>query len=107
VLSAYRALIALRGTLPALQVGSFRWVVRARDDVLAYRRDAPGESVLVAINLGSEPVSVPFGDPATAALTWRPLYTTDSSAMGRLPLEGVAFRLAAHEAVILRAELSG
>jgi alpha-glucosidase len=107
VLSAYRALIALRGTLPALQVGSFRWVVRARDHVLAYRRDAPGESVLVAINLGSEPVSVPFGDPATAALTWRPLYTTDPSGTGRLPLEGVAFRLAAHEAVILRAELSG
>ena len=40
VLSAYRALLALRRTLPALQTGSFRWVVRARDEVLAYRRDA-------------------------------------------------------------------
>ena len=107
VLSAYRALLALRRTLPALQTGSFRWVVRARDDVLAYRRDAPGESVLVAINLGPEPVSVPFGDPATAALTWQPLYSTDPSAAGRRPLEGVTLRLAGHEAVILRADLNG
>ena len=57
------------GRCSPLQVGSFRWVIRARDGVLAYRRDAPGEAVLVAINLGAEPVSVAFGDPATAALT--------------------------------------
>ena len=43
VLSTYRRLLALRRTLPALQVGSFRWVVRARESVLAYRRDAAGE----------------------------------------------------------------
>jgi alpha-glucosidase len=88
VLSAYRELLALRRTLPALQAGSFRWVIRARDEVLAYRRDAPGESVLVAINLGAEAMSVPFGDPATAALTWEPVYSTDPAAAGRRPLEG-------------------
>jgi alpha-glucosidase len=106
VLSAYRALLALRRTLPALQTGSFRWVVRARDEVLAYRRDAGGESILVAINLGPEPVSVPFGDPATAALTWEPVYSTDAKAAGRRPLDGVVLRLAGHEAVILRATVA-
>jgi alpha-glucosidase len=106
VLSTYRALLALRRTLPALQAGSFRWVVRARDEVLAYRRDANGESILVAINLGPEPVSVPFGDPATAALTWTPLYSSDPAAAGRRPLDGVVLRLAGREAVILRAEVA-
>ena len=106
VLSAYRELLALRRTLPALQAGSFRWVIRARDEVLAYRRDAPGESVLVAINFGAEAMSVPFGDPATAALTWEPVYSTDPAAAGRRPVEGIALRLGPREAVILRAPVA-
>ena len=92
VLSAYRELLALRRTAAALQAGSFRWVIRARDDVLAYRRDAPGESVLVAINLGAEAMSVPFGDPATAALTWEPVYSTVGGRRSA-PVEGMVLRL--------------
>ena len=107
VLSAYRELLALRRTLLPLQVGSFRWVIRARDEVLAYRRDAPGEAVLVAINLGAEPVSVAFGDPATAALSWEPVYSTDPHGAGRRPLDGIALRLGGREAVILRATVGG
>ncbi len=106
VLSAYRTLLALRRTLLPLQVGSFKWVIRARDGVLAYRRDAPGEAVLVAINLGADPVSVAFGDPATAALTWEPVYSTDPAAAGRRPLDGITLRLGGREAVILRASVA-
>ena len=107
VLSTYRRLLALRRTLPALQVGSFRWVVRARENVLAYRRDAAGESVLVAVNLGEESVSVALADPATAALTWEPIFTTDPQGAGRRPLDGVVLRLTGREAVLLRATLGG
>lgn len=103
VLATYRRLLAVRRTLPALQSGTFKWVVRARDDVLAYRRDAPGEAVLVAINLGAEAISVPLADPKTASLAWEPVFSTVVS--GRRPLEGLVLRLAAHEAVILRASL--
>ena len=105
VLNAYRRLLALRRTLPPLQAGSFRWVVRAREDVLAYRRDADGQAVLVAINLGAESVSVALADPATAALSWEPIFTTDPHGAGRRPLDGVVLRLVGREAVLLRATL--
>jgi alpha-glucosidase len=107
VLNAYRRLLALRRTLPPLQAGSFRWVVRAREDVLAYRRDADGQAVLVAINLGAEAVSVALADPATAALSWEPIYTTDPHGAGRRPLDGVVLRLVGREAALLRATLGG
>ena len=103
VLAAYRRLLAVRRTLPALQTGAFRWVVRARDDVLAYRRDAPDEAVLVAINFSPEAISVPLTDPWTTSLAWEPRYSTIDS--GRHPIEGLVLRLAAHEAVILRTPL--
>ncbi|MGZ8501593.1 MAG: alpha-amylase family glycosyl hydrolase [Candidatus Limnocylindrales bacterium] len=103
VLAACRRLLAVRRTLPALQSGTFRWVVRARDDVLAYRRDGPGEAVLVAINFNAEAISVALTDPLTTTLAWKPRYSTVVS--GRHPIEGLVLRLAAHEAVILRAPL--
>jgi alpha-glucosidase len=103
VLAAYRRLLAVRRTMLALQTGTFRWVVRARDDVLAYRRDAPGEAALVAINLSAEAISVALTDPQTTTLVWQPSYSTVAS--GRHPIEGLVLRLAAHEAVILRAPL--
>ena len=107
VLATYRRLLALRRALPALEVGGFRWVVRARDEVLAYRRDAPGEAVLVAINLGIDPVAVALEDPATAALAWQTLLATASPAAdgtsARAPLDGATLRLGPREAVILRA----
>ena len=103
VLAAYRRLLAVRRTMLALQTGTFRWVVRARDDVLAYRRDAPGEAALVAINFSAEAISVALTDPQTTTLVWQPSYSTVAS--GRHPIEGLVLRLAAHEAVILRAPL--
>jgi hypothetical protein len=97
-------LLALRHDLPALQAGSFRWVVRARDNVLAYRREVPGEAVLVAINFGPEAISVALADPQTTSLAWEPRFST--VAPGRNAIDGVVLRLEAHEAVILRASLA-
>ncbi len=76
VLATYRRIIAVRGSLPALQAGAFRWVVRGREGVLAYRRDAEDEAVLVAVNLTGLPVHVSIDDPDTAATAWIPRLST-------------------------------
>jgi alpha-glucosidase len=57
ILSLYRALIELRRKLPQLVTGAYQ-PVAAQGDILLYRRDGEGEAVVVALNLGAEPVSV-------------------------------------------------
>jgi alpha-glucosidase len=57
ILNLYKALIALRKKLPQLVTGSYERVA-AEEDVLLYRRNSDGMAVLVALNLGAEPVSV-------------------------------------------------
>jgi alpha-glucosidase len=57
ILSLYKALIALRRKLPQLVTGAYHPVV-AQGDILLYRRDGEGGAVVVALNLGAEPVSV-------------------------------------------------
>lgn len=57
ILNLYRALIALRGETPQLTIG--RYVpVAAKGDVLMYRREYAEGTILIALNLGSEPVSI-------------------------------------------------
>jgi alpha-glucosidase len=53
VLAAYRRLIWLRRSHPALQVGSYRELAATPRDVLAYERATPGETIVVAVNFGS------------------------------------------------------
>lgn len=57
VLHLYRALLTARRASPALQTGRFRWI-DAPEPVLAYRREAPGDERLVAVNTGSQAVAV-------------------------------------------------
>ena len=57
ILALYRALIALRKELPQLVTGSYE-PVAAQGDVLLYRRRADGETVIIALNLGADPVAV-------------------------------------------------
>jgi alpha-glucosidase len=57
ILSLYRMLIALRKKRPELIRGIYE-PIAAQDDLLLYRREADGNSVTVALNLGAEPVSV-------------------------------------------------
>ena len=58
----------------------------------------------MAINLSAEAISVALTDPLTTTLAWEPRYSTVAS--GRHPIEGLVLRLAANEAVILRAPLA-
>ena len=57
ILSLYKALIALRRKLPQLVTGAYQ-PVAAQGDILLYRRESEGDAVVVALNLGAEPVSV-------------------------------------------------
>src|SRR5215469_1099934 len=59
VLALYRRLIALRRQHRALRVGSYRPVIAA-GEVLLFVRECETERLLVALNLGHEPISVTF-----------------------------------------------
>jgi alpha-glucosidase len=57
ILSLYKALITLRKRLPPLMTGVYQ-PVAAQGDILLYRREGVGGVIVVALNLGAEPVSV-------------------------------------------------
>ncbi len=57
ILSLYRDLIALRKRLPHLMVGDYV-PMAAEGDLLLYRRQSEENAVVVALNLGAEPVSI-------------------------------------------------
>jgi alpha-glucosidase len=57
ILSLYRALIGLRKKLPQFVSGAYV-PIAAEGDLLLYRRESDGRAVVVALNLGAEPVSI-------------------------------------------------
>ncbi|SDT32555.1 alpha-amylase family glycosyl hydrolase [Bradyrhizobium canariense] len=57
ILSLYKALIKLRKQTPALTSGDYS-PIAAQGDLLLYRRQSEGQAVVIALNLGAEPVSV-------------------------------------------------
>jgi alpha-glucosidase len=57
ILNLYKALIALRRKSPQLVTGIYR-PVAAQGDILLYRREDDGGSIVIALNLGAAPVSV-------------------------------------------------
>ncbi len=57
ILSLYKALIGLRKKLPQLVSGAYV-PMAAEGDLLLYRRESEGRAVVVALNLGAEPVSI-------------------------------------------------
>jgi alpha-glucosidase len=57
ILSLYKALIALRTRLPQLRSGDYV-PVAAQGDLLLYRRQSEGMAVVIALNLGDQPVSI-------------------------------------------------
>ena len=61
ILSLYKALIRLRKEMPQLQSGDYQ-PVHAQGDLLLYRRRGEGKSVLIALNFGAEPISIPAAD---------------------------------------------
>jgi alpha-glucosidase len=60
ILSLYKALIGLRKNLPILQSGDYV-PVAAEGDLLLYRRERGSSSVMIALNLGNQPVSIASG----------------------------------------------
>lgn len=56
ILNLYRALLRLRRALPQLALGAYQ-PLAAEGDLLLYRRHHQGRSVLVALNLGPDPIS--------------------------------------------------
>ena len=57
ILSLYRALIGLRKKLPPLVSGDYV-PIAAEGDLLLYRRESGETAVVIALNLGAEPVSI-------------------------------------------------
>jgi alpha-glucosidase len=57
ILSLYVALIGLRKRLPQLVFGSYV-PIAAEGDLLLYRRQCESEPVVIALNLGAEPLSI-------------------------------------------------
>ncbi|WP_181705031.1 alpha-amylase family glycosyl hydrolase [Chthonobacter rhizosphaerae] len=65
MLSLYRRLLALRRTRAAFTEGVYQGLA-AEGDLLLYLREAGAERFLVALNLGSTPISVRLTGPAAA-----------------------------------------
>src|SRR6201999_2867434 len=57
ILNLYKALIRLRRKLPQLVSGTYQ-PIAAEGDLLLYRRQNEAGSVVIALNLGAEPVSI-------------------------------------------------
>jgi len=60
ILSLYKSLISLRKKLPQLMSGDYV-PIAAQGDLLLYRRQRDGTGVVIALNLGAEPVSIASG----------------------------------------------
>ena len=57
ILSLYKALIGLRKKLPPLMSGDYV-PIAAQGELLLYRRQSERKKVVIALNLGAEPVSL-------------------------------------------------
>jgi alpha-glucosidase len=57
ILNLYKALIEMRKKLPQLATGAYV-PIAAQGDLLVYRREKDGGEVVIALNLGGEPVSI-------------------------------------------------
>jgi alpha-glucosidase len=100
VLALYRRLTALRAELPALQVGAFELLPSAGGEIVAYRRTAAGQALVVVLNLarGAASWRVPDAPPGTR---WKTVLSTDGRApatefqitVPELPLEADEARI--------------
>lgn len=95
ILSLYRALIKLRKQTPALVSGAYV-PLAAEGELLLYKRQDDKGSLLVALNLGDEPVSVRSG---TIGLSGEILLSTSMDRKGEAI--GETLELRGNEAVIV------
>jgi alpha-glucosidase len=100
ILSLYKALIRLRKKLPQLMSGGYL-PIAAQGDLLLYRRQSNGLAVVIALNLGAEPVSI-VSD--AAALSGEILLSTFMDRQGE-KIQGV-LDLRGNEGVIVGDQIS-
>jgi alpha-glucosidase len=93
MLTLTRRLLRLRREHPALRIGRHRSLDGVAPACLAFEREAEGERLLVAANLGDEPERLMAGDGRLL------LSTSGDRPQGRL---GASTELAPHEAVIVQ-----
>lgn len=96
LLNFYRRLIGLRRSSPALSHGAYQSVATS-GDLLAYIRVGAGERILVALNLGAEPVTFELKDGALNGqlLLSSHAGSSDERVAGMIDLRG-------HEGVVIR-----
>ena len=95
ILTLYKRLIGLRRERLALSVGSYVRVM-CEGSVMAYERHHGNERLLVALNLGHEPESVPLRDACGTLLLSTHLDRAGEARSGRCDLrpdEGVVVEL--------------
>ena len=88
LLSFYRRFLRLRRRSPALQLGDYTQLAPEHPHVLAFRRSAPGQTCLVALNMSPEEQTVELPGSEGA----RVIFSTGGQCEGISPL-----KLAPHE----------
>ena len=96
VLNLYRALIELRKATAELVAGSYA-TVATTGDLLAYRREYDGNALLIALNLGANPISI---GSDTMAFPGEILLSTNLDRTGETVSGG--FVLRGNEGLIIR-----
>ncbi len=99
ILCLYRRLIELRRRHRALHSGAFR-LIAIEGDVLLYERSAPGERILVALNLGHAEQAVPCAESLAGAELLASTHLDRSGSLSTLTLR-------ADEGVIVLLESGG
>ena len=91
IFNAYRRLLALRKSEPALREGSYQAVDEENPYVFSYLRKSGGSNVLVLLNMSTEPRTISLNlaknVPGTTAV---PLYSSPSSFNEVIRLERIA-----------------
>jgi alpha-glucosidase len=101
VLNTYRALLQLRRQSAALRRGTTRFVVKRPVEGLAYLRETPEQTLLVALNFFGWAIDLKLEGPLPAD-RWQVLFST---AEGDVPrIMGNRMRLQPFEAVVLEAQ---
>jgi alpha-glucosidase len=96
VLNLYRALIELRKATPELVAGSYGPTVTI-GDLLAYRREYAGNALLIALNLGTDPILI---GSDTTAFPGEILLSTNLDRSGEIACGGLD--LGGNEGLIIR-----
>ena len=91
IFNAYRTLLALRKSEPALSDGDYTPIDKDNPYVFSFLRRAKGSTVLVSLNMSSEPrvISLNLSGTGVKGSTGIPLYTSPHSEDEAIPLDKI------------------